>query len=548
MKNKIKVFGLVALIAVFAFSMAACFGQGGGKTINSAEELKTYLDSQPANSSDKPIKVTMNANEQMIGNIAEVIRSTDRYVSLTLSGNGLTTIPDFAFYDREAKKGCDMLVSVTMPNSVTEIGMSAFFNCTNLKGVTIPDSVIKIGAWAFGLCGNLTNVTIGNGVTKIGRCAFIGCTSLTSVIIPDNVTEIGSEAFDNCTGLASVIIGHGVIEIGEMVFRNCKSLTSVTIPNSVTEIGYNAFRDCTGLKNIIIGNGVTEIRQGAFWGCERLTTVSIGNGLEYGEIDGSTFYSSSLTAINVAAGNTAYSSVDGILYDKNKTELILYPAGKTASSFTIPDSVTEIGNRAFSGCTNLTSVTLPNSVTEIGNRAFSGCTSLTSITLPDSVTEIGEGTFNVDKDRTNLTSITIGADVELFETYVVFTLDGPMDFDASFGSGFESFYINGGKRAGTYTRPNNESKTWTSPNVFRENFSRVLELNIKRMNGPDVEALQKRLLYLGFSGVGEADGYYGPKTEETIKTIQKFAGFDENGKVDRKLWDFIFGDDNFNIQ
>jgi len=83
--------------------------------------------------------------------------------------------------------------------------------------------------------------------------------------------------------------------------------------------------------------------------------------------------------------------------------------------------------------------------------------------------------------------------------------------------------------------------------VFGQNFSRVLELNTRRMNGPDVEALQKRLLSFGFAGVGEADGYYGPKTEETIKTIQKFAGFEENGKVDRALWNFIFGNDDFTI-
>jgi len=84
--------------------------------------------------------------------------------------------------------------------------------------------------------------------------------------------------------------------------------------------------------------------------------------------------------------------------------------------------------------------------------------------------------------------------------------------------------------------------------VFGQNFSRVLELNAKRMNGPDVEALQKRLLQLGFAGIGEADGYYGPKTEETVKTIQKFAGFEESGKVDRALWNFVFGNDEFTVK
>jgi hypothetical protein len=492
MKNKIKVFGLFILIVVFAFLMTACFGQGGSKIIKSAEELKTYLDSQSANSPDKPIKVSINANEQMIGKIAEVIKSTDKYVSLTFSGNGLTTIPDFAF------AGCTSLASITIGNGVTRIGDAAFYNCTSLTSVTIP-----------------------NSVTSIGGGAFRSCTSLASIIIPNSVTSIGDVAFMNCTSLASITIPDSVTSIGDGSFRSCTSLASITIGNGVTEIGVSSFEDCTSLASVTIGSGVTSIGGRAFVGCTSLTNVSIGNSLEYGEIDGSTFYSSNLTAINVAAGNNAYSSNDGILYNKNKTELLIYPPGKTASSFTIP-----------------------NSVTSIGSYAFYGSTSLSSIIIPDSVTEIGGGAFNKGYDKTYLTSISIGADVEI-QTY--YYSEGNL-WEGSFGSKFESVYINGGKRAGTYTRPNNESETWTSPNVFRENFSRVLELNTKRMNGPDVEALQKRLLYLGFSGVGEADGYYGPKTEEIIKTIQKFAGFDENGKVDRTLWDFIFYNDNLNIQ
>ena len=138
---------------------------------------------------------------------------------------------------------------------------------------------------------------------------------------------------------------------------------------SVTSIGNCAFRYCTSLKSITIPNSVTSIGDSAFWGC------------------------SSLTAIYVAVDNKNYTSVNGVLFNKDKTALICYPAGKTDKSYNITNSVTSIGDYAFNGCSSLTSVTIPNSVTEIGGSAFVGCASLKSITMPNSVTSIGENAF-----------------------------------------------------------------------------------------------------------------------------------------------------------
>ena len=151
---------------------------------------------------------------------------------------------------------------VTIPTNingltVTTIGEYAFNDLTNLTSVTIPDSVTSIGASAFSLT-SLTNVTIGNGVTSIGELAFYYCTSLTSVTIGNSVTSIGFQAFIDCTHLTSVTIPNSVTSIGNGAFYNCASLTSVTIPNSVTSIGSSAFRACISLTEVYFqGNSPT---------------------------------------------------------------------------------------------------------------------------------------------------------------------------------------------------------------------------------------------------------------------------------------------------
>ena len=223
-------------------------------------------------------------------------------------------------------------------------------------------------------------ITIDFGVTSIGDYAFNLCTSLTSVTIPNSVTSIGYEAFDYCESLTSITIPNSVTSIGDYAFRGCTSLTSITIPNSVTSIGGDAFYGCTSLTSVTIGNSVTSIGGNPFSGCK------------------------SLLSIEVSDNNKNYSSFDGILFNKNKSELIAYPAGKTDSEYAIPNSVTSIGSYAFYGCTSLTSVEIPDGVTSIDWHAFSNCTNLTSIIIPNSVTSVGSYAFEY---CTSLTSITI---------------------------------------------------------------------------------------------------------------------------------------------
>ena len=381
--------------------------------------------------------------------------------------------------------------------SVTRIGDSAFKYCTSLTSVTIPDSVTSIGSYAFYFCTNLRSVTIPDNVTEIYERAFYHCTSLKSVTIPASVKYIGPEAFgygiyddehtivdgfsinytkntyghyyatkygfssetclvteelDNGTlaikGYAGVdkiftvpseINGKKVTEIGDSVFKDCLILTSVTIPNSVTSVGDRAFWGCANLTSITIPGSVMSIGFIAFSDCSSLKSVTIPDSVT--SIGDSAFGDcTSLTAIDVTIGNKNYTSVNGVLFNKDKTELICYPAGKTDKSYIIPDSVismgysafrscvnltriiipdslTEIGINAFRGCTSLTSITIPNSVTSIGDWAFGGCTSLTSITIPNSVTEIGWSAFS---GCTSLTSITIPDSVTSIDEVVFY--------------------------------------------------------------------------------------------------------------------------------
>ncbi len=251
--------------------------------------------------------------------------------------------------------------------SVNSIGSHAFYNCSGLTSITIPNSVTSIGEGAFWGCTSLTNITIPNSVTSIGDGAFADCSGLASIDIPNSVTTIGDNAFDCCWNLTSVTIGNSVTSIGDNAFSQCTSLTSITIPNSVISIGRGAFSNCSDLTSVIIGNSVSSIGDGAFGGC------------------------TSLTSIVVASGNPKYDSRDNCnAIIETASNTLLFGCQNTI----IPNSVTTIGNSAFSYCGGLTSITIPNSVTSIGDWAFYG-SGLTEIyCLAPTPPTIGTDTFD----------------------------------------------------------------------------------------------------------------------------------------------------------
>ncbi len=254
-----------------------------------------------------------------------------------------------------------------IPETVAVIGESAFYDCYDLTAVTIPDGVGSIGGHAFSGCWNLSAVTIPDSVSTVGDYAFYGCSSLSVVTIPDGVGSIGDCTFFDCYNLTAVTIPDGVGSIGVSAFSGCCNLTAVTIPDSVSTIGDYAFSGCS-LTTVTIPGSVRSLGSGAFDGA-----VSAG--------------------FSVDPDNPAYSSdARGALFNKDQTVLLCIP--RSLEAYSVPETVTEIADAAFSGCWQLRTVTIPEGVTGIGDDAFSNCSELVELTLPDSLRSIGANAFN----------------------------------------------------------------------------------------------------------------------------------------------------------
>ena len=314
--------------------------------------------------------------------------------------NNLTIIEERTFYD------CTSLAEIVIPDSVTAIGDSAFSGCTSLAEIVIPDSATEIGEYAFSCCTSLSKVQLSNNLTIIEESAFFDCTSLAEIVIPDSVTSIGRHAFSCCTSLSKVQLSNNLTIIEEGTFSGCRSLTEIVIPDSVTEIRgewyeydhhSSAFSGCTSLAKVKLSNNLTIIEAGTFRDCTSLTEILIPDSVT--EIRGEWYNEHGVRHSSAFSGCTSLAKV------KLSNNLTIIEAGtfsgcRSLTEIVIPDSVTEIrtesyynDNGAFSGCTSLSKVKLSNNLAKIGGSAFYGCTSLAEIVIPDSVTSIGGSAF-----------------------------------------------------------------------------------------------------------------------------------------------------------
>ncbi len=390
----------------------------------------------------------------------------DNIVS-ALVGESVATIGAKAF------SFCYYLENVTLPNSLITIGDYAFEDCEYLESILIPNSVITIGNYAFSDCNYLYDVNLGSSVETIGHNAFSWCGYLETITIPASVTSIGERAFYECEYLyeinveednqyyssedgvlfnkdktslicypqykweESYLIPESVVSIENYAFYYCQFLNEITIGNSVTHIGTDAFYR-TGyydtssnwnagvlylgdylisaengkiFRDYVVKDGTKVIADNAFWLCEYLITVEVPSSVI--AIGNNAFYScTALVEVNVAEDNPNYSSTEGILFNKEQTELVCFPANKQMTSYTIPESVKTIGDYSFGYCTTLSQIIIGDFVDHIGDFAFSYCEKLNSITIPASVVYLGHDAFS---NCSALTEATIDASINKIE-------------------------------------------------------------------------------------------------------------------------------------
>lgn len=350
---------------------------------------------------------------------------------------GTTTIPDNAFSSRAD------LTEVVIPEGVVSIGRSAFQGCKNLESVVMPSTVVSLGEMVFMGCEKLQSVTLSENITEIPESAFGGCTRLKAITLPAKLTRIGKLAFSSCENLSSCIFPATLEVIGKYAFRYCR-FAELDLPEGLKEIGEDGFLGCEQLTEVGIPGGLTTLGQGAFFLCKNLKAFRVSEkNTSFSAVDGVLFSKdqkklyayppskgvaaytvpdatatyawgafcncaglvslhlnhvsdmesdenlmwecNDLQEINVAKENTAFVSIDGVLYSKQMDRLVVYPMGKKAASYAIPAGVISIRQFAFYYNTHLSSVTMPASVASMGRFIFGGCTQMKELHLKSAV-------------------------------------------------------------------------------------------------------------------------------------------------------------------
>lgn len=411
--------------------------EGTSATISFTPDSGYRIASVKLNNTD--ITSSVSNNKYTISNITanttlavtfEAIPPTTYTLSITASGNGSATYNSTTIKSKTQSFDVDEGTSATVtfsPDSgyriasvkvnntdVTSSVTNNKYTISNIKANTTMEVVfgeevntVTINNITYNLNHNEKTAEVTSGTNKYSGKVIIP-TSINCNGTTYNVTSIGRSAFCECSGLTSITIPNSLISIGNFAFKYCDGLTSIDIPNGVTSIGEGAFQSCSGLTAVIIGNGVISIEVGAFYECSDLISVTIGNSVK--SIRELAFYGcSSLTTVHISdlavwCNISFYDSYSNPLYYAHH----LFLNGTEVKDLEVPNSVTKIGNYAFSYCSSLNSVTIPNNIKTIGSYAFYGCSGLTSAFFTNSVTSIGGYAFY---GCSSLASITIPVSV-----------------------------------------------------------------------------------------------------------------------------------------
>ena len=266
-----------------------------------------------------------------------------------------------------AFSGCSALLEVELHDDIQTIGSYAFSSCTKLKKVKIPSGITEISSGAFTGCTDLKEVVFHDQLKTIGSYAFCD-TSLTSVVIPDSVTTIGAYAVRMCDQLRHIVLSKGMTEIGEGIFMECHALTSFTVPDWITSVNFGAFRSCYELASVDLGAGVKTVHYNAFDDCPVFKRFTVSQENPYLKASG------------------------GVLYDKQKQALLIFPWGFEGEHKVAPGTET-IAEYAACERFGLTGVILPDSLRHIESSAFRNCVQMTQIDLPEGLESIGDAPF-----------------------------------------------------------------------------------------------------------------------------------------------------------
>lgn len=354
---------------------------------------------------------------------------------------------------------------------------------------------------------SIKEVVVEEGVTSIGSDAFRQCSNITKIVMPDTLTSIQGYAFDGCSSLKDIDIPDGVTHIYKYTFEGCSSLNNINISASVTDIEEYAFTGCSSLKNVIIPDSVTYIGRNAFNECSSLTSVSFGSGVS--SIGSYVFNDcNSLNNITVSENNAEYSSEEGVLFNKDKTELLIYPLGREGT-YVIPAGVTSIADYAFYVCDKLTKVTFPKRLTQIGDYAFSNCYGLTEIDIPN-VTEIGQFAF---AECSNVSSPKFGRDLKRIRQYAFFECTGMKDI--TFGNAVTNIGYRAFSRCDILSDVyyGGTEENWSAINIASENgklTNATIHYNSEMPDSPDID---------------------NPESEKTSKIVKYFSSWDADSQT-----------------
>ena len=384
---------MVAAVLMVAMS-AQAFATSKTVTVTEAGTLSTLIPASEKNAiTSLTVSGTLNGTgirfiREMAGLDIEGETTDGKLTELNIAGIELTDGGDAYYEDAWSKYYTATSYDVSEDNDLNYCtDLSYAFTGTNLTKVVWPATMWEVGENALAYCSDLKEFVLGSETNEIKPHAFSRCSALETITLTPKIIYIDEFAFSDCSSLKSIALPAGLEMLDKSCFLGCSSLAIVTFGN-VTEIREKVFYGCKALTNVVLPATLTKLDKAAFDGCSSLTEITLPKKLKtLGEavFEGCT----ALKAINVAEGNASFASADGVLFNKAKTNLLAFPAGKTGA-YAVPSGTEEIAASAFSRCVGLSAITLPETLTTIGDEVFYRCTGLTELTLPNSVTSIGE--------------------------------------------------------------------------------------------------------------------------------------------------------------